>query len=88
MSMLFLKEFRKAAKMTQEEVSEVLKISQAQYSRLEKGKSVLDAKQILILCELFGCSPNDLFGFKGALSVVIDPLFEDYKKLVAKIKKE
>lgn len=87
MNILFLREFRKNAKLTQTEVSEVLKISQAQYSRLENGTSLPDAKQILKLAQLFGCTPNDLFGIKGALAVIIDPLFEDYKKLVEKIKK-
>ena len=73
--------------MTQKEVAERLFITQSAYSLWELGKRMPDAKQILNLSELFGCTPNDLFGIKGALSVIVDPLFEEYKQLVDKIKK-
>lgn len=87
MNVLRLKEFRTKAKLKQIDVADALGITQSGYSLLELGKRVADANQIIIMCELFKCSPNDLYGFKGAMSVAIDPLFEDYKELVEKIKK-
>ncbi|MDY0277174.1 MAG: helix-turn-helix transcriptional regulator [Acholeplasma sp.] len=87
MNALKLKELRKRAKMTQYDVAKQVGITQAHYSRWENGLYLPDANQILQLCNIFGCTPNDLFGFHGAHAVAIDPLFEDYKKLVNKIKK-
>lgn len=87
MNVLRLKEFRKKANMRQIDVAEALSITQSGYSMLEKGTRVPDANQILKLSELFRCTPNDLFGIHGAMSAAFDPLFEDYKKLVDKIKK-
>lgn len=82
-----IKLFRLENKLSQEHVAGVLKISQSQYSKFERGESLLNHKQIIVLCELYNCTPNDLLGFKGSLAVAIDPLFEDYKKLVEQIKK-
>lgn len=87
MNVLKLKEFRKKLKMKQYEVAEAMNISQAYYSRLESGINLPDANQILMLSKIFDCTPNDLFGIKGAIAVSVDPLFEDYKKLVEQIKK-
>lgn len=64
MEQLKLKEYRMKNNMTQEDVSKVLNVSQSYYSRLEKGKNFPDSKQIIKLCQIFGCTPNDLFGYK------------------------
>jgi|LSQX01.3.fsa_nt_gb DNA-binding XRE family transcriptional regulator len=40
MTQLRLKEFRKKARMTQSDVANILNITQAQYFRLEIGKSL------------------------------------------------
>lgn len=63
MKVLLLKEYRIKSNLTQLDVSKYLDVSQSYYSRLEKGKALADSKQILQLCEVFGCSPNDLFDF-------------------------
>lgn len=70
MNELRLKEFRESLKMSQRDVASALGIAQAHYWKWEKGKSFPNAKQILLLCELFNCTPNDLFGFKGVYKVV------------------
>lgn len=64
MEQLKLKEYRMKNNMTQEDVSKILNVSQSYYSRLEKGKNFPDSKQIIKLCKIFGCTPNDLFGYK------------------------
>lgn len=87
MTILKLKKYRTNLNLSQEDVAKHLNITQAQYSRLEKGISQANANQILLLSELFKCTPNDLFGIKGAHTVAIDPLFEEYKKFIEKIKK-
>ena len=77
MKKLKLKEFRKRANMTQTDVAEAMNISQSYYSRLEKGKTWPNAKQIIKMCNLFSCTPNDLFGVAGAMEVAFGPLFEE-----------
>lgn len=87
MESLKLKEYRLKSKLNQIQVAECLSVSQSMYSRFEKGKSLPNSKQIIDLCKLFNCTPNDLFGIQGAMTVALDPLFEDFKILVEKIKK-
>lgn len=87
MKELRLKEYRISLNMTQSEVAKHMNITQSAYSLWELGKRVPDAHQLLKLSKLFNCTPNDLFGIDGALSAAIDPLFEEYKEFVKKIKK-
>ena len=67
--MNLLKEFRIKNNKTQRDIADILSISQAQYWKHETGKSVLNAEQILKLCELYECSPNDLLGWRGIYEV-------------------
>lgn len=65
-----LKEFRKMCGFSQREIADLLEMTQANYWLWEKGKSFPNAKQIIKLCDIFKCSPNDLFGFRGVHEVV------------------
>ena len=65
---LKLKFYRDSHDLSQRDVAKIMKITQAQYQRLETGLSMLSAHQILLLCRLYKCSPNDLLGFKGELT--------------------
>ena len=76
--MNLLKEYRSQKKMTQKEVADYMGITQAQYWKHETGKSLLNAKQIIDLCHLFGCTPNDLLGFRGVHTVVAERLDDDF----------
>ncbi|MDE6790359.1 MAG: helix-turn-helix domain-containing protein [Clostridia bacterium] len=58
-----LKEARKAAGYTQQQVADIMLMTQQQYSRFENGVFELNYGQIIKLCKLFGVTPNDLFGF-------------------------
>lgn len=70
MNTLRLKEFREKRNLSQREIADLLGIAQPYYWKWETGKSFPNAKQILLLCEVLNCTPNDLFGFKGVHSVV------------------
>lgn len=74
MSVLQLKDYRLKAKMSQRDVAEALNISQPSYWAWEKGNSFPSGESILKLCELFQCSPNDLFNFKSVHSIVVAKL--------------
>jgi transcriptional regulator with XRE-family HTH domain len=74
---LRLKQYRLNAKLSQKDVSEMLDITQAYYWKWEKGKSYPNAKQILQLCDVFKCTPNDLFGFYGDYKVMMNKLDEE-----------
>lgn len=64
MKVLKLREYREKSNLSQREIADRLNISQPYYWSWENGKGLPDAKQILELCEVFNCSPNDLFGYK------------------------
>lgn len=70
MEYLKLKDFRNKARLSQRELADLLQMTQANYWLWEKGKSFPNAKQIIKLCEIFKCTPNDLFGFRGVHEVV------------------
>lgn len=70
MSVLKLKEFRKKFKMSQRDVAQALNMSQQGYWRWENGTAFPNGEKILEMCELFRCTPNDLFGFRGVHTVV------------------
>ncbi|MFA7376089.1 MAG: helix-turn-helix transcriptional regulator [Acholeplasmataceae bacterium] len=70
MTILKLKEYRESLKISQRELANLLEITQAHYWKWEKGLSLPNAKQIVRLCEIFKCTPNDLFGFRGVHEVV------------------
>ncbi len=74
MKVLKLREYRESLKMSQRQVAEAINTPQSNYWKWEKGISVPDANQIVLLCSLFECTPNDLFGFKGLHKVVITEL--------------
>lgn len=80
--MLKLKEYRKISNLTQIHVAGYLGITQGQYSCLESGRSLLNAQQIIDLCNLFKCTPNDLLGFRGVHTLVAS--FLDDVKSTAK----
>lgn len=61
MTRLKLKEFRELNKLSQRDISSLLGIHQAQYWRWEVGKSYPNAKQLLELAKILGCTPNDLY---------------------------
>ena len=74
MNTLRLKEFRLKMNLSQREIAEMLGIAQPYYWKWETGRSFPNAKQILKFCEIFKCTPNDLFGFKGVHTVLMDEL--------------
>lgn len=69
MKVLRLKEFRNKANYTQLEMSKLLNVTQSCYSRWENGNRLPDAKQILELCHVLKCTPNDLFGLRAEYEV-------------------
>ena len=68
-NILKLKEYREKAKLSQRDVAKKLGITQQGYFGWEKGLTTPNPEQIIKLCEIFKCTPNDLFGFKGVHAV-------------------
>ena len=56
-----IKEARKAAGYTQQQVSDIMLMTQQQYSRFENGVFELNYAQIIKLCQLFNITASDLF---------------------------
>lgn len=66
--------FREQKGLSQRDVASYLDISQAQYWKHETGKSLLNAHQIVLLCELYNVSPNELLGWRGVYEVATKDL--------------
>jgi len=80
-----LRELREQKGLSQRDVAKFMNISQASYWALEKGKSLLNSKQIIQLSGFFECTPNDLLDFKTQYKVIMsevlnEPLKEPKKK--------
>lgn len=56
-----LKQARKYKGLTQSDVAKKLRMTQQQYSRFENGIFELNYEQIIILCNLYEITPNELF---------------------------
>lgn len=70
MATLRLKFYREKSGKSQREIAEIFNLTQQAYSSWENGQSFPNAPQIVKLCEIFNCTPNDLFGFRGVHEVV------------------
>ena len=57
-----LREARKAAGYTQQQVADIMLMTQQQYSRFENGVFELNYEQIIKLCKLYDITASDLFG--------------------------
>lgn len=65
-----LRELREQKGLSQRDVAKFMNISQASYWALEKGKSLINSKQIIELCNLYKCTPNDILGFYGVFKYI------------------
>lgn len=55
-----IRQLRVSAGLTQTDVSERLGVSQAAYSRLEKGDVEISVGKLMELCEIYGVMPERL----------------------------
>ena len=60
-----LKESRKIAGYSQEQIAQIMGMTQQQYSRFENGIFELNYSQIIKLCTLYDISADYLFGLKS-----------------------
>lgn len=74
-----LKQFRSKKELRQLDVANYLGVTQTQYHRLESGKSLLNSNQIMELCKLYGCTPNDLLDFKQHYQIIMSEVFDEKK---------
>lgn len=60
---LYLKEVRKNADVTQQQLADALGVSLATVGNWERGVTYPDAEQVWRCAEALGCTPNDIFGW-------------------------
>ena len=88
---LSLKKFRKNIGYTQEEMAEVMNLSNRTYQRIERGLSQLSAEQLIRLCKKFSVSPASFFArqstghYKGSFRLL---LVEDQEEIASIMKAE
>ena len=58
-----IKEARRLKGLTQNQVAQIFRMTQQQYSRFENGVFELNYEQIVNICKLLDITPNEIFGF-------------------------
>jgi transcriptional regulator with XRE-family HTH domain len=76
-----LREARKAANLTQDEVGRALGLSRAGYGHLEDGSRSMTLDDLVKLAKLVGRSPAYLLGLEGDLTDDEDRLLEAYRAI-------
>jgi len=60
-----IRHYRKAKKLTQSELSELLFVSPGYITEIEAGRRTPSLPLLMKLFDLLDCSPNDLFEYEG-----------------------
>jgi DNA-binding XRE family transcriptional regulator len=56
-----VKELRKSTGISQEVVAAILNITRTSICNIETGRQGLTAENVVMMCQLFKCTPNDIF---------------------------
>lgn len=81
-----VKRRRKAIKLTQNELGERIGLDASAISKIERGSTQnLKPKQLEQLCQLFGCTPSDLYGIDTLTYTSSTLLTADQQELLALI---
>lgn len=82
-----IKEYRKAANLSQEEFAFKIGLTRASIINIETGRQSTTLEHFLNICAIFGCTPNDILPLYYVFS---NPNGTDFRviKLNAKSKKE
>lgn len=77
---LMLQELRKAAGLSQQEIADALGMPRRTYGSYEREERSINLKLAAAICNVLGCTPNDLVGWP------IDGLTPDESELVKSYK--
>lgn len=78
---LMLKELRRAAGFSQQELADKLRIPCRTYGAWERGESAINLKQAAAICNALHCTPNDLVGWpESGLTQDEHVLLNDYRE--------
>lgn len=72
-----LRQVRALAEKTQEDIAEHMGVSNRTVSAWECGTRELRADAIVQLCDYLGCTPNDLLGYEGELTLPKLDIYEE-----------
>jgi putative transcriptional regulator len=67
-------ELRKAVGINQDNVADVLNISRTSVVNIEAGRHGMSADNIVMICRLFNCTPNDLFPPIEAIKYTVEEI--------------
>ena len=78
-----IKKRRKAFGLKQWELGEVIGVDASAVSKIERGATIsLKPAQIKALCDLFHCTPSDLYGIETLQFASSEPLTQDQQELL------
>ena len=77
-------ELRKKHGWTQQRLADIMGLKLIGISQIERGKKFTSEKNIQKFCEVFNCTPKDLFSFEAKLTAHEDAMLEDIQNLLEK----
>lgn len=81
-----IRKYRKALGMNQSELGRRIGIQASAVSKIERGETVdIKSTQIGTLCDLFNCSPSDLYGISNLKITSSEPLTDEQQELLVLI---
>lgn len=81
-----IKAYRKARKLSQQQIGDVIGLQRSAVSKIERGETVnLKASQVDALCKLFHCTPSDLYGIETVTIHGTMPLTAEQEELMTLI---
>lgn len=79
-----IQHYRRAKKITQEEMAEELNLSVSFISQLERGISKVSLDTLCSICDFLECPLNDLLNYSQEETPVMFDFIDTYKKLSEK----
>lgn len=75
-----IKNYRVLRHLSQKDLADLLNKSQNVVSNWERGANSPDIEIVLALCDIFDCSPNELFGYEESKELRIIMEMKDIEK--------
>jgi HTH-type transcriptional regulator/antitoxin HipB len=80
-----LRDARRAAQLTQQDVADRIGVTQSQYNHYESGRTLISIDQLLKLEEIFGRSITFLVGKEICFIADLPPLLQELVELTKKL---
>ena len=71
--------FKELFHYTDEEVARKIRMTVERYKAIENNPMIMQISDLLLLCDLYNISPNDLLSFKAHYTMIMSEVFDEKK---------